>query len=282
MHKEKIYKSFDGTELFSVSDLTENMKAIVVILHGGAEHQARYDYLTKKFNEFDYGVYRFDNRGHGRSGGKRGFVDNFNDFIDDADLIVESIKEKKSRLPIFMLGHSMGGLTTCAYGIKFPLKLNGQILCGALVTEIPWFNDIMGIDVEKNEEMQLPCKLTSLIFRDKNVVKNAENDPLFLKYYTVKFYTSLLSGVRWVNKNIRKYNYPCLILHGGEDRIINKASSEYLYNEISSRDKSIKIYDGAYHEILNDFEKNAVISDIHNWIDNRIEKSEGEETCSTD
>jgi len=270
MHEEKILKSFDGIELFFVTDLPKNMKAIIIIIHGGAEHQARYDYITMQFNKFDYGVCRFDNRGHGRSGGKRGYIDNFHNFIDDADLIVELVKEEYSYLPVFMLGHSMGGLITCAYGIKHPMKLYGQILCGALVAEIPWFNDIKGIDVEKNGEMQLPCDLTYLICRDQNVIKNAESDPLFLKYYTVKLYSSLLSGVRWLNKNIKKYTCPCLILHGSEDKIINKTSSEYLYNEISSIDKNIKIYEGLYHEILNEFEKNIIISDINCWITDRI------------
>lgn len=270
MHREEVFQSFDGIELFSVRNLTENMKAILVIIHGGAEHQARYDYITKKLNEFDYGVYRFDNRGHGRSGGKRGYVDNFQNLIADADFIMELAIKENPNLPIFMLGHSMGGFITCAYGIKYPSKSGGQILCSPLVTEIPWFNDIKGIDVEKNGEMQIPCNLTYLICSDHNVVKNAENDHLFLKYYTVKLYSSILSGVKWLNKNIKKYNCPCLILHGSEDKIINKTSSEYLYNEISSKDKIMKIYEGLYHEILNEFEKDMVISDIHNWIKNRI------------
>ena len=79
-----------------------------------------------------------------------------------------------------------------------------------------------------------------------------------------------IDGVSWLGENLKNYSYPCLILHGGDDRIVDKASARYLYENVSSKDKGIKIYDGFFHEILNEAEKDQVLSDIQHWIDERI------------
>ena len=129
-------KSFDGTELFYRKDVPEKPKAIVVIVHGLCEHSGRYDYVTEKFNEKGLGVYRFDNRGHGKSGGDRGYVEDFQHFFDDADKIVELALKEQKDLPVFMLGHSMGGFIAAGYGMKYPGKLRGQIFSGPALLEI--------------------------------------------------------------------------------------------------------------------------------------------------
>ena len=98
-----------------------------IIVHGLCEHSGRYDYVTAKFNACGYSVYRFDNRGHGRSGGDRGYVNDFNEFIDDAEKIVDMVKKANPKIPVFMLGHSMGGFITAAYGVKYPGRLAGQV-----------------------------------------------------------------------------------------------------------------------------------------------------------
>jgi len=79
-----------------------------------------------------------------------------------------------------------------------------------------------------------------------------------------------IHGVNWVLKNIGSYRYPCLILHGGDDQIVSSEASQNLYDQIASTDKQIKIYDGLYHEILNEPEKETVLADIHQWIEARI------------
>ncbi|MBW1869337.1 MAG: lysophospholipase [Deltaproteobacteria bacterium] len=271
MHEEKMVTAPDGMELFHVKDLPEDPKAIIVLVHGLAEHCGRYDYVVRKLNEFGYVVYRFDNRGHGLSGGKRGYLDDFHTFIDDADLFVDRAKEENSGLPVFMLGHSMGGFITAGYGSKYPGKLKGQIFSGPVIIELPIFDPLKEMDVEKEPETPIPNSLSQLICRDQQVVADYENDPLVLKETTLKLLTTVfIDGVLWLGKNLRNYNYPCLILHGGDDQIVDKASARYLYENISSKDKGIKIYDAFFHEILNEAEKNQVLSDIQHWIDERI------------
>jgi alpha-beta hydrolase superfamily lysophospholipase len=271
MNDEKMIEAPDGLELFHVRDIPENQKAVIIIVHGLAEHCGRYDYVVRKLNEFGYGVYRFDNRGHGRSGGKRGYLDDFHHFIDDADIFVGRAKRENPRVPLFMLGHSMGGFIAASYGVKYPGKLAGEIFSGPVITELPIFDELKAMDVQNDPETPIPNSLSDVICRDRRVVKDYENDPLVLKETTLKLLTTVFfDGVAWLMSGLKNYRYPCLILHGGDDQIVDKASAEYLYANISSEDKSIKIYESFYHEILNETEKDIVLADIHNWIQTRI------------
>jgi len=268
-------KSSDNIGIFYTKDLLEDMKGIVVIVHGLAEYLDRYDYVKDRLNSFGYGVYRFDNRGHGRSDGERGYIEDYNFFLDDADTIVELAKKENPDIPIFMMGHSMGGFIASAYGIRYKNKLNGQILSAAATTEAPqvkgikksifkFFNIFLSRMIVKNE-------LSKLISKDPEVIRNYEEDPMVLKGVTMKFYVEfLIKGIGWLNENMKDYSYPCFIIHGEDDRIVSKEASKNFYKNISSKDKEIKIYEGLYHEIMNEKEKDIVIEDIHKWLDERI------------
>ena len=169
-----------------------------------------------------------------------------------------------------MLGHSMGGFITAGYGSIYPGKLKGQVFSGPVVIELPIFDPLKELDVEKAPETPIPNSLSQLICRDQQVVKDSENDPLVLKETTLKLLTTVfIDGVAWLAENLRNYSYPCLILHGGDDQIVDNASAQYLYENVSSKDKRIKIYDAFFHEILNEAEKDRVLSDIQTWIDER-------------
>ncbi|MCY6959076.1 alpha/beta hydrolase [Clostridium brassicae] len=270
---EEKLKSFDETELYYREDLPDKMKAIVIIVHGLCEHLGRYDYITKKFNAFGYGVYRFDNRGHGRSGGEKGYVENFMNFIEDTDSIVNLCSKENPKIPLFMLGHSMGGYITAAYGSKYKEKLEGQILSGAAVIELPIFQQLKEERLfETNPRGKSPNALSNLICRDPVVVKEYENDPLVLKETTFKLLGEVfVNGVNWLNSNIKNYTYPCLILHGEKDQIVINEASKWMYSNISSTDKMLKIYDECYHEILNEKEeKDLIVEEIHKWIEDRL------------
>lgn len=264
-------KSFDGTELYCVKDIPNDMKAVVVIVHGVAEHLGRYEYLVNKFNDAGYGIYRFDNRGHGKSGGTRGHINDFNEFINDTDVIVNIAKKENPSLPIFMLGHSMGGFITASYGVKHGDKLNGQILSGAATNKLPFSLTLKSIKFPYIFKGVVPNSFSKVICRDTEVVKNYEEDPLVLKETTLKFNTEFAKkGISWLSSNLSSYKCPCLILHGGDDRIVPKSCSQNFYDKISSTDKTLKFYDGFFHEIFNEKEKELVIEDVLNWLNKRI------------
>ncbi len=271
MNQDGRIKSFDSTELYFKKDIPEDPKAIVVIVHGLCEHLGRYDYLAQHFNEFGYGVYRFDNRGHGKSGGEKGYIDDFMYFIDDANVLVELAKADYPNLPVFMLGHSMGGFIAAAYGVKYTDKLRGQIFSGGATTLLPIFEDLKKVDFDADPRVKVPNTLSSVISRDKEVVKAYDEDPLVLKETNQKLLgETFVKGPAWLEENIGNYSYPCLILHGGDDRIVVPEASIWLFNQIESKDKELKLYEGFFHEILNEKEKEIVIGDIKEWIDKRI------------
>lgn len=267
--ERELIQSFDGTSIYTIKDLIEEPKAIVVIVHGLAEHCRRYDYLVERLNEDNISVYRFDNRAHGKSGGKKGDNNSLHNFIDDANEVVKIALKENVGKPIYMLGHSMGGLITVAYGAKYPNILNGQITSGAAVDYLPIFENLKDVDLDEEGEDLVPNGLSDLICRDINVVEDYDKDPLVLKDTTKRLLkTTFIDGVKWLHENIKKYNYPCLILHGEDDRIVPKECSEWLYININVRDKRIKLYKDCFHEILNEkVERDEIIEDIINWIE---------------
>ena len=261
----------DGVNLSVWTNTVDSPKAAVILVHGLFEHAGRYDYVVSRLNDFGYSVYRFDNRGHGRSGRERGYIADYQIFIDDAQKIVETAKQKNSKLPLFMLGHSMGGFITAFYGVKYPDRLAGQILCGAAVTVQPIFKDMASFDYNAKPLAPIPNKLSDTICRDPQVVRDYKEDPLVLKEVTNKLIGEVyIKGARLLMESMNTYKYPCLILHGGGDQIVTPDSSKHFYDHISSTDKQLKIYEGLYHEILNEPEKDTVIEDIRLWLEARI------------
>ncbi len=138
-------------------------------------------------------------------------------------------------------------------------------------TKTDAFAEIDKMSLEDNPELKLPNELGDLISRSKYVVDDYLKDPYVSEYTTLRLMKTMLDeGIPWLVSNLNKYSYPALILHGGDDQIVDSYCSEELYKLISSEDKELKIYDELYHEILNAPEKEDVIMDILNWIENRI------------
>ena len=268
-------KTSDGIDLFCKKDIPDNPVAVVVIVHGFAEHLKRYGYFVDKLNDNHIACYRFDNRGHGQSGGLMLHVEDFSDYVNDANLIVQKAKDEYPNLPLFMFGHSMGGCITAIYGEKYKGRLDGQILSGAATDEPPQSNPILKILINilnvSFPKMKIKNDLSALISRDNEVVDKYRNDPLIHDKATARFFKQfIIEGITYLKNNMKEYTYPCLILHGTEDKLVKCESSKNFYNNISSTDKQIKLYDNLYHEILNEPEKDIVINDILNWIKNKI------------
>jgi len=257
--------------IFARKNTTSSARAVIVIVHGLCEHSGRYDHVTDYFVHRGYNVYRFDHRGHGKSGGDRGYVEDYMDYIKDTNSIVIRAREENPTLPIFMLGHSMGGFITATYGITYPTGLAGQIFSGAAVILLPLFKDLENFDYQAAARNPIANTLADLISRDKNVVEAYKNDPLVLKEFTTKLMGEVfIRGAKDLMAKMANYRYPCLILHGGGDAIVTPEAAKFLYEHISSKDKELSIYDGLYHEIMNEPEREKVLADIDRWVKQRI------------
>ncbi len=271
MHNSEYLDTFDSKKMFLRRDLIEDPKAVIIVVHGLDEHQGRYDYAAGRLNGEGFSVYRFDNRGHGRSDGALAYIEDFNTYLDDADTVYKIAKKENPELPIFMLGHSMGGFIAAGYGVKYPAKLDGQILSGGWTNKTDAFKGIEKLSLEENPDMKLPNELGDLISRSSYVIEDYADDPYVSEYTTLKLMKVMLEeGIPWLVDNLEKYEYPVLILHGGDDQIVDPSCSEKLNQLIASKDKELKIYPDLYHEILNAPEKEEVFKDIINWIEDRI------------
>lgn len=269
------FKLEDGTEIYVESDIVENPVANLIINHGFAEHSSRYDYVAQEFNKKNISVYRYDLRGHGRTRTEKGHIDNFFEFAEDLDELVDHIRLKSGSVPLFMLGHSMGGFITCLYGILYRDKLSGQIFSGAGVLKANQVKGIKGwllkIISKISPRARIKNVLTDDICSDREVVDDYMEDPMILTHASSSLLHEFqIKGVDYIRENISEYEYPCFITHGEKDNIIPKDASVFLYNNISSKDKEIKIYDDLYHEILNEKNRDEVINDMSNWIYDKL------------
>lgn len=266
-----LIKAFDGINLFYEKNEVENPKGTIVIVHGLCENLTRYDSFVKTLNDNGFVVYRFDHRGHGRSEGKRGYAKSFKDFIKDVDMFVEMSRNEYPDVKHFLMGHSMGGFTVNAYGVTHSEKLDGIISSAAPgiimkmakpLTYVPW--KLISWVSMKNE-------LGGKLSHDKTVEEAYIASPLNLKKYKIALAgTMFIDGVRYIHANINNFKCPVIYLHGNDDLIVEVESSKWLYENNPVTDKELIIYNGMYHEILNEIEKEKVINDILHWLNNRV------------
>ena len=183
MQQQLTKQAPEGFLLVGRIDAPERPKAAIVIVHGLCEHFGRYDYVTQRLLEAGYAVVRFDHRGHGRSMGKKVWYDDRTQIVSDTDLFVEEARAQFPDLPVFMIGHSMGGFGAASYGTAHPGKLDGYVLSGA------WTRDHTGLAsgaVEQglDPEMYIPNELGDGVCSDPAVGEAYLADPFVVKEFS--------------------------------------------------------------------------------------------------
>jgi alpha-beta hydrolase superfamily lysophospholipase len=267
MTRELKEKTVDGVELYAKVDAPECPKAVVVVVHGLCEHQGRYNYVTQYLNERGFKIYRFDHRGHGRSKGQRVYYENREIIIEDVNIFVDLALKENPGLPVFLLGHSMGGYAVACYGTKYPGKVKGIILSGA------WTRDNKGIAKSVEDGLDpltyIDNQLGDGVCSDKAVVEIYVNDPLVEKKISLGLFYSAKAGHKWLKENAEKFTDPTLVLHGANDALVAEKDSREFFSEIGSTDKTLFIYSSLYHEILNEPCKDKILGHITEWLNER-------------
>ncbi|RLG55266.1 MAG: alpha/beta hydrolase [Candidatus Hydrothermarchaeota archaeon] len=250
-------------------------KDVIVGVHGLAEHGGRYGHIGRFFASKGYSFYIADNRGHGKSSGERGYIDKFYDFIEDLDNFITKVLSWEKREQIILFGHSMGGLIALYYTLKFPEKVKAIIVSGPSL--LPgeslksWTITILKIISIIYPKYKPNIRVDpTLLTHDEEVVKEYVEDPLVFKEFTIRLGVEILKAGEYVLKNAHKIKKPILILHGSEDKIVSPDSSRIFFEKCGSEIKELKIYDGLYHEILNEENKEEILNYIVNWLDKTI------------
>mgnify|MGYP002903170638 FL=1 len=204
---ENMVLSFDGTKLFVNKEVDMDCRAVCVIVHGLCEHQGRYDYLAEKMHEMGFGTYRFDHRGHGRSEGERTYYDDFNQLLDDVNVVVDMAVSENSALPVFLLGHSMGGFAVALYGAKYPNKnLRGIITSGALTQDNAGL--VSGVPKGLEPHQKLPNELGAGVCSVPEVVDWYGKDPYNTQTFTTGLCYAICDGVAWFKTAVKDF---CLL-----------------------------------------------------------------------
>ncbi|MCX5852726.1 MAG: lysophospholipase [Deltaproteobacteria bacterium] len=273
LYNKGMFDGHDGFRLFERSWLPEGEpKAAVIIIHGYAEHSERYTHVAEYLTRSQYAVYAFDLRMHGRSGGVKAYVKAFEDYLADMDIFIKKVRESIGKKPLFVLGHSMGGTIAVLYVIQRKTDIRGLILTGPalkLGEDIPpiliKLSGFIGAILPHLPTMKLDC---SAISRDPEVIRKYDTDQLVYRGGTpARTGAEIVKAIGIIQERMAEITLPILIMHGTGDRLANVDGSKELYKRARSKDKALKLYEGFYHEILNEPEKEQVLRDIVAWLD---------------
>jgi alpha-beta hydrolase superfamily lysophospholipase len=250
-------------------------KAMLLVVHGLAEHSGRYSNLVNYFVPRGYAVYGFDQRGHGKSDGVKGYVDRFSYFVDDLDIFLRLVHSRHHDVKTFLVGHSIGGTIATAYAILHQDEFDGLILTGATLSTP---TDVAAGTIFAARILSLILPKVGLyvidaegISQDKSVVNAYVDDPLVYRgKIRARLGVELIKAMGTVNRQISEIHLPILVMHGAADRLSDPKGSEMLYQKASSADKMLKVYEGYYHEIFNEPGREQVLADVESWLKTHI------------
>ncbi|MFZ4437760.1 MAG: alpha/beta hydrolase [Syntrophales bacterium] len=246
-------------------------KAVLLLVHGLAEHGGRYMNLVNHFLPLGYAVYAIDHLGHGRSEGTRVYVERFTDFTETISSIREMIRSWQKGKPVFLVGHSMGGLIGAIYLLSHQKELAGAILSGPAVkapdniSAVTLFaGKVLSALIPKLGLIQLDAEG---VCRDPAVVKAYMTDPLvYGGKVTARLGAEMIKAMGQTGAEASRITLPLLILQGGEDRLVNPSGAQMLYDGVASADRKLILYEGFYHEVFNEPEHVRVLLDVEKWL----------------
>ncbi len=273
--QEQSFTGADGRYLFERRWLPSGTaRAALIIVHGYAEHSGRYAHVGQHLAEAGYAAYAFDLRGHGLSDGKRASVRSFAEYLADLRLYVARVRAHARDLPVFMLGHSMGGGIVALFAAIDAPAVRGVMLSGAVLPgggAAGWIAARM-VELFARLAPDLPTFPLSAasVSRDEDVVRRYEEDPLVYHGRVRAGLAAAMSrAARRIARDARTIDLPLLIMHGTEDVLASPDGSRRLFERVASLDKTLKLYDGLHHEILNEPEQLQVLADMVIWLDAR-------------
>jgi acylglycerol lipase len=251
------------------------VKAVLLVVHGLGEHCGRYMNIVNHFVPLGYAVYGLDHIGHGKSEGKREMVARFEDFSDTLTIYYNMVKGWQPGQPIFLLGHSLGGLIATCYLLDHQADFKGAVISAPAIKigeSITSTTITLGKLLSKLAPgMGLLALDASQICRDPQVVSAYVNDPLVFHAKTpARLAAEMLKGMVRVDAQVAKITLPFIVVQGSEDKLVDPGGAQLLYDRASSKDKTIKIYPGFFHEVFNEPERAQVLGDVQAWLAARV------------
>ena len=248
-------------------------KAVVAISHGVSEHTGRYEHVAERLVGSGYAVYALDHRGHGRSQGRPAMLDRLSRAVEDLHTLVRLARSEYPERKLFLLGHSMGGALALGYAFSHQDELAGlalssplaaleaapalQRLAGRVLSTVAPKVGVLEVDASK-------------VSRDPGVVRAYEQDPLVYRgKLPARTVAELTRAIDSFPERVGALRLPLLVMLGTGDRLVPPEGGRMVHERAGFADKSLVEYDGLYHEILNEPERERVLADLVAWLDAR-------------
>jgi len=266
----------DGDDIFRCRWLPEGqVRGSLTLVHGYGEHCGRYEAFVDEMLSLGIAVYAYDQRGHGRSGGKMGYISSFRGLLPELIRVLRWAAEEQPNRPRILFGHSMGGALAALAAAEAPERVDLCIITGPplkLSEDLsPLLQKIAGVLGTIAPRLPASKLDPDRVSRDPEVVRAYERDPLVYHGMVPARSGHQLLGIgEEVLSQAGGIECPLLVLHGSEDVIAVPAGSEELVAKASSKDKTLKFYAGLFHEILNEPEQSVVRADIRDWLEQRL------------
>ena len=253
-------------------------RASLVICHGVNSHGGQYLEAARVFAGRGFAVTALDLRGRGKSEGERFFVEKIGDYVSDLSRAIEYGRAFHPELPLYLLGHSAGGVTATSYALDHQDRIAG-LICESFAFKV--YAPDIALKLLEGASHLIPhvhvLRLKMEDFsRDPQWVAILNADPLTKgEVQPVQTVAALARADERLDREFGNITLPVLIMHGTADKATRPEGSQQFFGEAGSTDKTLKLYDGHYHDLLNDFGKEQVIDDIAQWIDERIDADRG-------
>jgi acylglycerol lipase len=277
MHEET-FKSSGGLRIHLRSwepqlNAKDRPRAVIAICHGVNSHSGQYVWAAEAFTAKGYAVFALDLRGRGKSEGERFYVETVGHYVDDVSGMIKIAKQRYPDTPLYLLGHSAGGVVACTYAVDYQDQIDG-LICESFAFQVPApgfaLAAIKGISHIAPRLGVLTLHMRDFT-RDPVALKALEADPLTKdEVQPAMTVAALVRADDRLYESFDKIKLPLLIMHGTADKATVCKGSEYFHSHAGASDKTLKLYEGHAHDLLNDIGKEDVVKDIVNWMEERI------------
>jgi lysophospholipase len=265
------FESADGTRLYFEYDPVEAPRGALLFVHGFGEHCGRYASTVARFVGEGYSCYRFDYRGHGRADGRRGHMYRFDDYLADLAAFRTHVGARIGTTPQFLLAHSNGGLIGLHGVARDPKGLTGLVLSS------PFFGIEVHVGAVKSAAGRLMSRLIpafalptdidpSFVSHDPDVVEAYANDPLVTSVASARWFTETLKAHAAAPAAAERITLPVLHQQAGDDKVVSAEASERIHGHIASADKTWQSYEGFFHEIWFELERERPLAALSSWL----------------
>jgi alpha-beta hydrolase superfamily lysophospholipase len=275
MMTEGTFNGVDGTELFfQVIEPLTAPKAVVILVHGHGDHSGGLQNLSESLVKNEYIVYAFDLRGHGKSAGKRGFISSWDEFSGDLHEFRKLVSLDQPELPLYIVGHSIGGLITLEYALGHSSGISGIVASPAISYEVTPFEQL-GISLMGKVKPDYRINKSLRLLR-KNSEMRAKyySDRLRHNIVTPGLGHSLIQAISRVVNEAPLIKLPLLLQYGLDDKITPPTKLRHFFNLVASKDKQLEEYPLAKHRPFDGEGRETVLEDLTGWLDQQIDKKQ--------